>query len=140
MVPIVFAEKPRQCALIRHAFFPAKHGPNGLIQTQQLCIAASFGSQNHTHQKRFNILEVVCTRARTRLMEFQLSQFLPESTMFHKFLNVSQTAPWRYQFVTVFEREIAHPLGVFTHTRKLLIFNGITRICGNQLHNLGLKY
>ena len=27
----------------------------------------------------------------------------------------------RYQFVTVFEREITHPLGVFTHTRKLLI-------------------
>ena len=93
MMPVVFAKKPRQCALIRHAFFPTKHRPDGLIQSQQLRIATSFGSQNHTHQKRFNILEVVCTRARTRLMEFQLSQFLPKSTMFHEFLNISQTAP-----------------------------------------------
>jgi hypothetical protein len=58
--------------------------------------------------------------------------------MFHELLNISQTAPGRYQFIAKLEREITHPLGVFTHTRKLLIFKGILYICGNQLHKLGL--
>jgi hypothetical protein len=60
--------------------------------------------------------------------------------MFHEFLNISQTAPGRYQFITKLEREITHPLGVLTHTRKLLILKEILYICGNQLHKLGLNW
>ena len=58
--------------------------------------------------------------------------------MFHEFLNISQTAPGRYQFIAKLEREITHPLGVLTHTRKLLILKEILYICENQLHKLGL--
>ena len=85
----------------------------------------------------FLILEVFCTRARTRLMKFQLTQFLPKSAIFQELLNISQTAPGRYQFIAKLEREITHPLGVLTHTRKLLVSKGILYICGNQLHKLG---
>ena len=137
MMSVVFAKKPRQCTLVWHAFFPAKHRTNGLIQSQQLCITTSFGSQKYTHQKRLNILEVVCSSAGTRLVKFQLSQFLPKPAMLHELLNIAQTAPGRYQFIAELEREITHPLGVLTHTRKLLIYQGILYICGNQLHKLG---
>ena len=58
--------------------------------------------------------------------------------MLHELLKIAQTAPGRYQFIAELEREITHPLGALTHTRKLLIYQGILYICGNQLHKLGL--
>ena len=47
----------------------------------------------------------------------------------HKLLNIAQSAQERCQFIVELEREITHPLGVHTHTRKLLISQGILCIC-----------
>jgi hypothetical protein len=113
---VEICEKTRQCTLIRPAFFPTKHRPKGLIESQQRCIDRSFGRLPKTPVKSpvsapkitlpkndSTYSKWLSPPARTGLLNFQLSQFIPKPAMFHELLNISQNTLGRHQFIAKIE-------------------------------------